>query len=266
MRGWDASLGAPLVIGHRGGRPVPGDARRALPIENTLEAFDRALADGADGVELDVRACADGALVVLHDADLARVTGGADTRAVHEVASSALPPLAGGARAPTLDEALDLCASKDALVNVELKYDVPDRVGLVRAAARALARTRARALVSCFDPRMLLAVGALAPRVPRAWLTSPDQRAIDLAIALFARRGPLFAVHLERRQASPRRIASLLDRGLRVGVWTVDDEAEVRALFALGVGWVISDAPAVARAAIAQGVSWAGARTFSARP
>lgn len=264
---WDAQLGAPRVIGHRGVRRVSEDARAALPVENTLAAFERALADGADGVELDVRACATGELVVLHDRDLSRVTGGDDARPVHEVPRGALPRV-GGAPLPTLEDALDLCASRGALVNVELKYDVPDRVGLVRRAAAALRASRAvrEVLVSCFDPRMLLGFGALRPSVPRAWLTSPDQRAIDLALAALARSGPLFAVHLERRQASPRRVAALLARGLRVGVWTINDEDEARALFALGVGWVITDAPQVVREAIAQGVSSAGARTFPERP
>jgi glycerophosphoryl diester phosphodiesterase len=239
--------------------------RQALPVENTIAAFERALADGADGFELDVRMCASGELVVLHDKDLGRVTEGRDARAVHEVRLSDLPRV-GVARPPTLEEVLELCVGTGALLNVELKYDVPDRALSVRRAAATLRTTRARVLVSCFDPRMLLGFGALCPKVPRAWLTSPDQRAIALSIAAFARSGPLFAVHLERRQASPRRVAMLLGRGLRVGVWTVNEGDEARALFALGVSWVISDAPHVVRAAIAQGVSSAGARTFPARP
>lgn len=235
------------------------DVREALPIENTLAAFARALADGADGVELDVRACATGQLVVLHDRDLSRVTQGHDERRVCDVGLHELPR-----HVARLQDALGFCAAQGALVNVELKYDVPDRVGLVRRAAAALRGSNAHAIVSCFDPRMLLGFGLLCPHTPRAWLTSPDQRAIAPSIAAFAWSGPLFAVHLERRQASPGRIAMLRRRGLRVGVWTVNDADEARALFALGVAWVISDVPHIVREAIDRGP--AEARPGAAAP
>ena len=52
----------PFVLGHRG-------ARHAAP-ENTLKAFDMAAAEGADGVELDVRLCQSGEVIVLHDPTL----------------------------------------------------------------------------------------------------------------------------------------------------------------------------------------------------
>ncbi len=54
----------PLIIGHRGAS--------ALAPENTLAAFRRAIADGADGIEFDVRLARDGVAVVIHDATLER--------------------------------------------------------------------------------------------------------------------------------------------------------------------------------------------------
>src|SRR4051812_49737519 len=59
--------GRPLVWGHRG---ASGEAP-----ENTLAAFSLALAQGADGVELDAQRCASGEVVVIHDASLQRTTG-----------------------------------------------------------------------------------------------------------------------------------------------------------------------------------------------
>jgi glycerophosphoryl diester phosphodiesterase len=90
----------PRVIGHRG---AAGAA-----VENTLEAFDEAARQGADGVEFDVRPCRGGELVVLHDADLGRVTGGADRRAVAALDARELGRvrLAGGERVPRLEEAV----------------------------------------------------------------------------------------------------------------------------------------------------------------
>ena len=54
----------PLIIGHRGAS--------ALAPENTLAAFRQAVADGADGIEFDVRLARDGVAVVIHDATLER--------------------------------------------------------------------------------------------------------------------------------------------------------------------------------------------------
>ncbi|HWQ00281.1 MAG TPA: glycerophosphodiester phosphodiesterase family protein, partial [Vicinamibacterales bacterium] len=61
-----APAARPRVFAHRGGA--------ALAPENTIAAFDRGLACGADGLELDVRLARDGVPVVIHDATLDRTT------------------------------------------------------------------------------------------------------------------------------------------------------------------------------------------------
>ncbi len=83
--GFFARRGRPLVIGHRG-------VRRAGVAENTLEAFETAIRDGAEAVELDVRVCASGELVVLHDPTLGRVSGGADDRAAVDLTLTETSP------------------------------------------------------------------------------------------------------------------------------------------------------------------------------
>src|SRR5439155_14345872 len=97
-----------LVVAHRG-------ASRVAP-ENTLEAFEAALALGADGVELDVHRTADGALVVHHDA---AVPGFGVLAAAPLAAIRAARPAV-----PTLEDALDVCRGH--LVNVEVKNLVGD--------------------------------------------------------------------------------------------------------------------------------------------
>ena len=87
-------------------------------VENTLLAFSIAVAEGADGVELDVRGTRDGSVVVFHDVDLARLAG--DPREVAALDRRDLPPV-GGAPIPTLDEALDLILGAGLEVNVEVK-------------------------------------------------------------------------------------------------------------------------------------------------
>src|SRR5437870_2409665 len=79
----------PLVFAHRGGS--------ALAPENTMAAFDRGMACGADGFELDVRLSRDGVVVVHHDRTLDRTTtlrGAVDERVAAELERATVPTLA----------------------------------------------------------------------------------------------------------------------------------------------------------------------------
>lgn len=228
------------IIGHRGVRPVPGDGRGELPPENTLAAFGRALTEGADAIECDVRLCKTGEAIVFHDPNLARMTNGIDRRAIADVPLSDLP-LVRGEKIPTLAEALDFCARRGLVANVEIKYDFVDRRALAWATAHTVRGSNAEVVASSFDPRVLAWFASRAPWIRRAWLANVTQRQIDRAIRTFARRGAFHAMHLERRLANPDRIRLLHARGLRVGVWTVNDPREARELFELGADWIITD-------------------------
>jgi glycerophosphoryl diester phosphodiesterase len=248
--------GRPLVIGHRG-------VRRPGVVENTLPAFAAAAQEGAEAIELDVRLCATGEPVVLHDPTLDHVTAGADLRAAADLPLDVItrvplvaPAVAGASapegtfRIPTLAEALAFARERGLPVNVELKRDAPSRTAIVRAVARLLDRwDPAHAiLISSFDPAMLAAFGALVPRLPRAILVHPTRYHLlhaGLALPLGAA-----AVHLARTLTRPDLLRSLRARGLAVNVWTVNDGAEARDLAALGVGALISDAPGEVRAAL----------------
>ena len=241
----------PLVIGHRG-------VRRPGVVENTLQAFEAAVREGAEAVELDARTCASGELVVLHDETLERITDGADTRAAAHLTLSELSrvELPGGARVPSLAEALAFARERNLPVNVELKRDVPSRTAVVRAAARLLDRWDAShpVLVSSFDPFMLAGLQALAPHVPRAILVHRTR--YHLLHAATAVPLAATAVHLERTLTRPELVRSLKARGLVVNVWTINDPGEARDLAALGVDGVITDVPGEMRAAL-EGVAGA---------
>src|SRR5688572_9530741 len=109
-----------------------------------MRAFALAIDEGVDVVEPDVRLAGTGEVVVVHDPDLHRVSG-AESGA--EVARTALRELrtvdvGDGERIPRLDDVLDLLRTPthDLAVNVEVKWDVPDRVALCRAVVRTLLR------------------------------------------------------------------------------------------------------------------------------
>ncbi len=239
--------GRPLVLGHRG-------ASRDAP-ENTLAAFHLAMAQGADGFELDVWRCASGEPVVIHDATTAR-TGGAPLQVVREPllrlrqldAGGWKGPAHRGQRVPTLAEVL--AAFPRAVVNVELKSDGLGDPRLAAAVARLVEALGAeeRVLVSSFDYALLAAFRVLAPRVPVGLLFAESQR-WQLRQRLGAALGPV-AVHPERVLATDARIAAWRGRSLAVNVWTVDDAGEVERLARAGAAAVISNAPGEARRAV----------------
>src|SRR5262249_46929620 len=152
--------GRPLVLGHRGASA----ARR----ENTLAAFAKAREFGADGVELDVRRTADGALVVHHDpeADGVGLIGAAKFETLH----AARPDI------PTLGDALEACAGM--IVNVEIKClpwepDADTDRAVVHAVVELLRQNENVAvsalIVSSFDLGAVDEVRSVAPELTTAW-------------------------------------------------------------------------------------------------
>jgi glycerophosphoryl diester phosphodiesterase len=221
---------APEVVAHRG-----ASARRA---EHTAAAYDLALAQGADALELDVRATADRALMVVHDPTLQRTAGWP-----HQVAGVTLAEIRAscGERAPlTLDDVLARYGARTRYL-IELKDPDPAWEHLV-ADAVARHRLHDRATIQSFDAAALRRVHDRAP-----WITC--------APLVMLRRGPRtldrfasFAsgVGVWHRQIDAGFVATAHARGLAVRAWTVNEPAAIRRVVALGVDGVITDAPDVA--------------------
>ncbi len=240
-----SSPSACLVVGHRGGRG-PG-----WPAENSLAAFERAQREGALAIETDARLASSGEVVLCHDKDLTHATSGKDTRRVAELSMAELARL-GVAR---LDETLAWAKSEGVAVNVEIKRDVPRPLALCRAVARMLGCHDADVLVSSFDPTILLAMAALAPRVPRAWLLHPDHGRAALTLARATTKELVVALHPERTMVSELHLARWKKRGLAVGTYTVNDPIEGVRLAAMGVDWIFTDAPGAMLSALASTAS-----------
>jgi glycerophosphoryl diester phosphodiesterase len=207
-----------LLLAHR------GDHRR-VP-ENTLAAFAAALAiPGINGLELDVRASADGVAVVLHDATLSRVQG----RRLR--ASRLTEALLAGHGVPTLAEVLAACPP-GAFLDVELKEDLGEvALAPLRAARGRPDGSVAGVVISSFDHAALATVRRLAPAWPcwlnTAWLSDGALRA---AAALGCT-----GIAAEWHRIDARRAARVRDAGMELAAWTVRD-ADVRdRLAALGV-------------------------------
>jgi glycerophosphoryl diester phosphodiesterase len=233
------------ILGHRG-------ASADFP-ENTLEAFEEAVAQGADGVELDVMVCGSGELVVCHDEWLDRLTG-----RHWEVATMPWRKLKRAdvgsrlgfkpARIPLLSEVFDALPS-GFVINVELKCASVDDRGLSVAVGSFL-RQRGegeRIFVSSFNPLCLVRLARAFPEVRRGFLLDPDKAWWPwFWLPVVAKT----SVHPHFSACTPTRVNGWHERGWQVAAWTVDDPDEARSLRAMGVEWLITNRPAALRRAL----------------
>ncbi len=226
-----------LRIGHRG-------AAATAP-ENTLASFRRAIALGADAVELDVQRTADGHLVVMHDDTVDRTTDGAGrvaglTLARIEAldAGSWKGPEFAGERVPTLDLVVDAVPAPTILF-VELKAGSARDPGIEEELLRAIRPARGRVRVSSFDHRALARLHALDPQVPLGALFA----FLPVDPVALARACGASALHPSVRYLVPEVVAEAHAARLEVHAWTVNEPEEIAAVRALGVDGIFSDHP-----------------------
>ena len=222
------------VIAHRGAS--------AYAPENSFAAFDLALAQGADALELDIRSTSDGRLVVLHDTRLLRTAG--DPRPVARLRAEQLMSIDAAVRPPTLDAVLDRYGNTTRWL-LELKDPTPRSERSLAAALAAHGLERA-AVVQGFDAAALRRLRSAAPALVVAPLfrRSPTTRRLR-AVATFAaavgvRHGAVDMALLLRAQSC----------GLAVRAWTANAVADIERLVAVGVAGVVTDVPDVARAVV----------------
>jgi glycerophosphoryl diester phosphodiesterase len=236
----------PLVFAHRGGA--------ALRPENTVLAFDHGLALGADGLEFDVHLSRDGVVVVQHDTTLDRTTNGTGPVAAHTADELArldagyhFPGFRGQAGGiPRLTDVLS--RYRDARFIIELKVNAPELAHKTIDAVRA-ANAVDRTSLGSFGTRVLRAARAYEPRIR----TGASQEETRLALYRSWVRWPVrhppyneFQVPEQSgstRVVSPRFVKYAHQAGVKVAVWTVNEEADMRRLLLWGVDAIISDRP-----------------------
>lgn len=266
------SKGEPLVIGHRGAS--------AIAPENTLAAFARAMNDGADGIELDVRLCRDGIPVVIHDRTLRRTSPGDGIVAemtLKELAKTdvgtwfnrAHPGLARNEYSleivPTLDQVFrlfssrDLPASASAAIYIEMKTDGgQDSAGELGRAVVQLINDhdlRKRAVVVSFNLHAIAQIKQMDSAIKTGALFGPHispsgivlkQKMIAAAIDNGANE-----ILFHRLIARPGATRLAMKNNLRTVVWTVDDPTWMRHARNLGVHAIITNNPALLRKRVA---------------
>lgn len=215
----------PLCLGHRGHR-----CRSWPETENTLAAFDRALAAGCDGLELDLRLSGDRRVVVFHDDQIRHRH---DTVPIAHTSLRALrrlhPQLA------TLEQVLRRYRDR-AWLDLEIK--APEAVPAVVEGLRRWPPRRG-CVVSSFEAAVLARVADLAPEVPRCLNLRRPARLRRLRAAGVGWIAP------QQSFCTAWYVAWLRRHGWQVLVWTVNHPARMRLLTRAGAAALCSDLPAL---------------------
>ncbi len=216
--------------------------------ENTIAAFESAIAAGADGIELDVQLTSDGVAVIHHD-DAMTLPDGARVplRSLDRETVATLDVGADGAvhRVPTLPEVLELLAPTGLALNIEIKgsrYASPAIVETVVRASRHSGMAD-RVVYSTFEHSTLAAVRDLDPGAEIAPLY---EDALVRPWAYVAALGAAAAHPYVRTLDEPGILEGFTRAGIAVRPWTVNDWSDLERLMRSGVDAVMTDDPAAA--------------------
>lgn len=245
----------PTVIGHRG-------ASGELP-ENTMAAFERAVAQGAVILETDVHVSRDGALVLFHDDGLERTTDGAGRLAERDLAElqrldagfrfspagGGFPERGRGHRIPLLEEALR--AFPAIRFNIEIKERIPALIAGTVDLVRRLGREDSVLLAAASDDTMRdLRAHLEKTGVRTAIGASAGDVVACVRAALDGRPPPAGPMALQvppgfggRPLVTRELVTHAHAHDLVVHVWTINEPAEMERLLDLGVDGVMSDFP-----------------------
>lgn len=245
------------VHGHRGAR--------AMRPENTLPAFEYAIAQGVDALELDMAVTRDGVIVVSHDPELRApvCTGPRDRAVIHELTLAEVRqwdcgakqnPLFAtqqpvpGTKMPTLEEVFALAPKGKFLFNIETK-SFPQRPEVTpppkEFAKLVLALIRkhhleSRVVLQSFDFRTLHAMKELAPEIKLSALyTGPPRSFVEIGKEAGAQ-----IVSPEFKLVTADEVKAAHAAGLEVLPWTANKPEDWERLAAAGVDGIISDDPA----------------------
>ncbi|MGW6144382.1 glycerophosphodiester phosphodiesterase [Streptomyces sp. NPDC055144] len=218
-----------LTIGHRG---VMG-----VEPENTLRSFVAAQGAGLDLIELDLHLSKDGALVVMHDADVDRTTDGRGPIADKTLAELRALDAGRGERVPVFEEVLDA-------VSKPLQAEIKD-VAAARALADVMLRRDlvSRVEVISFHDAAIAEIARLVPGVRTALVASRyGTDVVERATAVGAT-----SLVLNIRRLTQEIVERARKADLRIIGWVVNTQDDLRLVRALGLDGATTDYPEIKR-------------------
>lgn len=237
-----SDLPIPAVFAHRG-------ASAQAP-ENTLAAFQLALEQNADGIELDVHLSADGEVVVIHNSRIDHTTNGKG--AVRKLsfqnlrkfdAGSWFSPDFAGERIPSLNEVLNLVKDK-LITNIELKSSGFPGDQLPKKVSEVLKHhgLEKKIVFTSFSPWALFKIKKLLPEVSIGLLTLPGLLGTIVRM-IFGGSKKYYSIHPHFSSVTPKMLRQVKIKGKKVIAYTVNESEDIRRLFAEGIDGIITDNP-----------------------
>lgn len=239
----------PLVIAHRGST--------ASHPEHTLAAYQRAIEEGADLLECDVRLTADGHLVCVHDRRIDRTSDGRGVVSAKTLAQLRRWDFGTGSDSVLrLEELVELVLGTDRPVGLAIETKHPNRyAGLVEQRALETVRqfgllpsrfeTDSRVYLMSFAELALRRWRELAPGAPSVFLMERIPLRCRKGWLPFAARAAGPSVEILRQD--PGYVSRVHRAGGRVFVWTVDEVADIELCRELGVDAMITNRPGLLR-------------------
>ena len=251
----DGFIRKPLIIAHRG-------ASLTAP-ENTIAAFSRAVEDGAEGIEFDVRLTRDGVPVVFHDASLKRIAG--VEKRISAVSLAELAQFDAGTwfnrmhsgssaakfeneRVPTLEDTLEFLKVFRGPIYIELKSTARSIRTLAESVAEVLSRFSGslKVIVKSFDFEVVKMVRAISPGVETAALFAPSIMQIlrkESMLIKIAKETGFTRLSLHFSLAS-RKLMEIADsEKIPVTIWTADSPRWIKRSIDLGIDSLITNDP-----------------------
>lgn len=224
-----------LIFAHRG-------ASFDAP-ENTLLAIDQALAQNADGIEIDVYQLGS-ELVVIHDRWVSRTTNGNRPLSDYTLEELQLLDAGQGQFVPTLSQVLERVQGQ-CLMNIEIKgvFDLSLINICINQAIIQFHFKPEQFIVSSFNHHLLLAFKKIAPYIKTGALAACN----PLDYARFAEELNAYSVNADVSFVDQDFVNDAHNRGLKMFVYTVDEPDDLLRLQAWGVDGVFSNRPAKAR-------------------
>lgn len=246
----------PLIIAHRG-------ASELAP-ENTIAAFRRAIEDGAEGIEFDVRLAKDGVPVVFHDARLNRV-GQTDSR-VSDFTAAELQTFDVGSwfnlknpknadfrfsaeTVPTLRKVLEVLRHFEGLIYIELKCRESNVEALVKAVCREIGASPLlpQIIVKSFRLQVIPETRRLCPDVKTAALFAPKIMTIlrkEKHLLTLAQEFGADQVSLHYSLVTRKLMEKAGKKNFPITIWTADNPLWIKRALKLGINAIITNNPA----------------------
>ena len=220
--------------------------------ENTMLAFEKAIAEGVDGIELDVQLTKDGEVVIIHDEKIDRTTDGEGYVVDYTYeelskfdASYIYRGKMGFNKIPTLREYFELVKDLDIITNIELKTGINEYLGIEEKVWDLIQefKLQDKIIISSFNHFSVMRMKKIAPNMKYGFLS--EDWIIDAG--KYTHSHGIQCYHPRFNNLIPEVIEELKSYGLEINTWTVNLESDMRYLISHKIDVIIGNYPDLAK-------------------